>query len=134
MTKVTQFSKFNLPEIRQAIDAALKAALEPYGCSGKLGSIKFQSATFRADLNVAIVEDAKGEGTKSFEQVRFEAQCRMFGFKPEDYRKPFVSNGNRYLLTGFKPNNHKYPILGLQVGTGKEYKFTMAQAEKIKQG
>jgi hypothetical protein len=135
MTKVTQFNKFNLPEIREAINKALKTALEPYGIDGKLGKISFQTNTFKADLNVAIVGvEGEGENVKSFEQAQFEANCRMFGFKPEDYRKPFKTHSGTYLLSGFKPNNHKYPILGVQVGTGKGYKFTMAQVANIKQG
>lgn len=131
--QIEMFTKHNLPEIRKVIDEALKAALAPFGLGGQLGKIGYTERSFKANLDVTILGSSVSQ-TLELERSKFELQCRAFGLLPEHYRKCFRSNGEVYTLTGFKPENHKYPIIAVNLGSNKSFKFPMSAVSKILAG
>lgn len=131
--KIEMFTKHNLPDIRKVVNEALKAALTPYGLGGELGNISYQAATFTAKLNVTVLASSVA-ATVDHERARYEALCRGFGLLPEHFRKCFRSNGDVYTLTGFKPENHRYPIIATNISNNKSYKFPASAVEKILRG
>jgi hypothetical protein len=54
----------------------------------------------------------------------FAKACGKFGLDPSDYKKRFRNDsGTTYELVGIKPQNRKYPIIGLR-SDGKRFKFS----------
>lgn len=65
------------------------------------------------------------------QQHDFERLANQFGLTSSHYFFPFNVNGQQFRLSGFKPNNRKYPIIGVDE-RGQKYKFELSILEQIK--
>lgn len=106
------------------IEAALKTALAPQGYNVEIKGGKFSDDSF--DPKVVIVKQGVNLGTQNF--MRF---AHLYGLKPQDHGREFVSNGVRYRLTGLAPNRPRFPILGERVPDGKKFKFPREVVQKF---
>jgi hypothetical protein len=70
-----------------------------------------------------IKEIGKDGGELTAAGKDFINYASMYGLEPSDLGKEFKSRGKTYRITGFKPRSHKYPILAVNVRTGKAFKF-----------
>lgn len=105
-------------KFREDFQEAVKDLEDKYNISLTPGSIKYTPTSFTMTVKGLI-----SDGSVSGEQAEFERICGLFGKKPEDYGKTFVSNGKTFRLVGINPKARKYPFVGLELGTGKRYKF-----------
>jgi len=112
MTKITQFTKSNLPALRTAIDAALKAVGDAHGIELRAGNCTFDSVKVTFKLEGKVL-DAKVNEQK--EKSDFLAYCGLFNLRPEDFGTIFtstISGGRTETLTlvGFELKRRKFPI------------------------
>lgn len=49
--------------------------------------------------------------------------ARQVGLVDNIVEKKFVVDGKRYIVKGYKPRNHKYPIIAECLSSGKMFKF-----------
>ena len=123
MSKVSSFSKQNLGSIRRKMDEALKVIGEEFGINFVVGNIRFSEQEFKTQVT-AVAQN--GNENVSPMEVAFKRNARSFGLKAEDFGKEFSTYNGTYKITGMKPNNHKYPIIGECVRTGKSFKFPIS--------
>ena len=109
---------FNL--FRVDVEKALATIAEIYGCDVTAGKIKYDETS----INISIDFKARGENGESGAQVEFNKLCGKYGFKPEDYKKPFVMDGNTYYLVGFNPKARKYYCIISDIN-GKKFGCTI---------
>lgn len=55
--------------------------------------------------------------------------CHVYGLAPSDLGRKIIVNGKAFTLSGIKPNNRKYPILGKNTN-GTLYKFDPVTVKK----
>ena len=65
------------------------------------------------------------------DRERFGQEAFLFGLDVDDYHRVFRHAGKSYLLSGLKPNNRRYPVIGLCPRTGKLYKFEYSVLETL---
>ncbi len=112
-------TKKEFENFRTETEEALKEIAEKYNVTITAGKIKYSEAEFALTIDVK----KKEVNGKSFEQAEFEKYCFLYHLKPEDYLKSFKTSGKNFVITGFKPNRPKFPIIA-KGEDGKSYKFT----------
>lgn len=110
-------SKDMLVSFRKDFKEAVKQLEQQYGVEIKLGNISYNTNNFHGKMEVFEISDGKNA-----EQLQFEKLCSLYGYKPSDYGREFVSQGDRFKLVGFKPQAQKFPYIGLR-SDGKRFKF-----------
>lgn len=123
------FDRANALFIRSEIEAALKAVGAKHNVNISLGKTKFGPDIVNF-AGAATIKRVLGNGhvIQSKEQLDFIKNCFTFGLTREDLGREFVSNGRLFKITGAKPQNHKFPILGETEG-GKRFKFSPDQVK-----
>lgn len=128
--KLGEIKKFSRPILQQFNDeiiAAIETVLEDKGVS--VEKVKASFSEHEYDLSLRFLTDSP-DG-KTHEQVDFEDNACLFGLSESDYHREFNTNGENYLLCAVKPNNRKYPIIGLCRQSGKRFKFSTDVLEGI---
>jgi len=113
------FTRPTMRQLREEIDNALKPLAEKHGISFNLGSISFSSDSFSVSLKGKTLDES---GTPVVDAATFTRYCGMYGLKPEDLGRKFMSRGHVYEITGVAPNRPKYPI-NAKRSDGKQFKF-----------
>lgn len=93
-------------EFRKDVEEALKDVAEKYGISIKAADISYDSTT--VDLKLKCERTDIDVQKAKFEEGVTYMEC--YGFKKEDYKKPFSIKNKNYTLIGFKPGN-KYDVI-----------------------
>jgi hypothetical protein len=121
-----KIDKTLLKVLRVEIDEALAALGTKHGLVFHAGSATYQPdgtcATYKLEL--AVVGDDGVVATKEAAAFRDLAGV-FYGLKSEDLGRTFVSNGKTFKLTGMSAGRVKMPIQGMDVETGKTYKFAV---------
>lgn len=129
-----EFTKQNLKTLRQEIDAALATVAKKNGIALSMGNIRFSGEEFHAKLE-AVVTSTNASGLSLSEtkmKKALEDFGSLYGVTGKEYGKTFFSNGRTYKLVGLKPSHPKFPFIGQDVNTGKQFKFTEAIVPKLK--
>lgn len=124
MTKITAFTKQNLPLIRADIDGALAALEAKWGVSFKMGNITFGEKQFSGKLIAAI--DTDGTVTDPREVKWADDYKRYSGL----YKMPIallgktvIYNGRDFTLLGYNTRGKNYPIMAREKSSGKMFKL-----------
>jgi len=116
---IKKFTRPTAQQLNRDILAAIETLLQEKGLSVEMTNASFSDF----ECNFSCKVRAPLPDGKTPEQAAFEEEAMIFGLSDGDYRKVFRSHGKSYLLCGIKPNNRKYPIIGLCPTTGKRFKF-----------
>ena len=118
MTKITEFNRNNLKELRSDIDNALNAVLAKHGLSGGIGNIRFSSDDFRAQLTVAT------GSTDDAAEREFKKYAFKFGLSDDKFGTTFTRNGKKFTVSGINPKAKRggYPVLAKNA-KGTTFKF-----------
>ena len=85
-------------------------------------------------VKLEITEINKNGKVKSAIERDFQEYARFYGLQLTDLGRTFTINGKRYKISGCKPRNIVYPILGTRIPDGKRFKFAVdAVAHGLKQ-
>ena len=116
-------TKDKLREIRAKMAPILKELGGDFNVDLSLGNASFSQHNFTLQLKGSAISETGEIITK--EADNFQRYAYMFGLAASDLGKTFKLNGCEYVITGLKPNAHKYPIL-CKASNGTEYKMTAA--------
>lgn len=136
MTKITQFTRANLQQARQAgfiraaEEAVAKIAAE-HGLSFHFGNAKFDDLKVELKAEFKVADPAKNEAK---ERESFAYGCAIFSklaLRPSDYGA-FLGNhnGEDVFLVGFNVKRPKYALMG-RTATGKVVNFTEGAARGV---
>ena len=120
--------KEKLNKIRLDLNAALIEVGAMNGVVFKVGNMRYSSDNVQIKIE-AFNTNGAGADT-NFDQMAWEKDCEWLGFKKEDFGKAFTIRGRTFTVSGLKPANTKYPIIGTGPEGGK-YKF---QADQVLRG
>jgi hypothetical protein len=81
--------------------------------------------TFRFILRTKTTDDDGNQITP--EATAFKTKAWVYGLKPTDLGKEFISNGKTFKITGLISRRKKYPIQATCVETGRGFKFGASQ-------
>lgn len=125
---MTVLTKLGKPECREISHQAL-VALETLENELGLKIERVGNGTFDPDsyfeFKLRFTLAGADPGKKDFDRY-----ADLFGLKPEDYGRTFVTRGETYQITGISPNRPKYPINAKSVRTGKSFKFQEASVQR----
>ena len=120
--------KHKLDKIRLDLNAALIEVGAMNGVKFKVGNMRYTSESVKITLDAF---DTNGAGADtSVDQLAWNKGCAWFGFKEEDFGKKFSAGTRTFTISGLKPKNHKYPIIGSGPEGGR-YKF---EADRVLRG
>ena len=130
-----QINRDSLRQFRQEFDKDLKELGEKYGISFSIGTIRFTDREFHGKISAVLTNTVQGEGQaltpEPPEQDIWNSVCHLYGLKPEDYGKTFMSNGKTYRLCKIKPGHSKYPLIATRIPDGKSFKFDMGMVKMM---
>ena len=99
---------------------ALTSVLKKYGID-----VAYEGGKYTADQLTAkfVFSIPRQDGIPT----SFATNCERYGLTVSDFGRKFTSNssGEFYKLTGFRPRNRKYPIIGERLSDGKSFKFVV---------
>jgi len=100
-------TKPEFASFRLETEKALQQLSEKYNINITAGKIRYDDNSFNLDLKMT-KKEVNGE---SFEKVEFEKYCFLYGFKPEDYLKKFISNCKTYTIVGLSRETLRCQLL-----------------------
>ena len=118
--KVKEFNKVTCREVSKEIETALKKVATKYGIDIKTGNGRFSSDTFDLKIKCARIVGGK---TLTKEVRDFKLYARSVGLKATDLHRVFCSGSKTFKITGYNTKAHKFPIMGIDIKTGRGYKF-----------
>ena len=127
MQQITEFSSENIKEILEACRQALLPVAEKYGLGLDRRGRTYQQGTLPVMFELVTKGKAEDGTVLSTASAKdFVKHAKLFGLSPTDLGREFQAQGETYRISGLKPASRKYPILAVNVRTGKTYKFTVA--------
>jgi hypothetical protein len=109
MATVKNFNRATLKTIRADIDKALAAVAKQHGIDLGIGTIRFESTSFRTTLTASIkstsTASAKSEPTNVNPTwvANFKKYAVMFGLKETDLNKQIKYRGKTLTIVGIRP-------------------------------
>jgi hypothetical protein len=109
-----------------AIIAEIKAAVAPICEKHQLtlahNSGRYDEVSMRVTLELQCVD---ASGVNAAEKANWDACCRFFDLKPQDYGIviPQVGGRGQYKLVAIEPKRPRYPFVGEDTRTHKRYKL-----------
>lgn len=89
-------------------------------------SVERTSGSFTAgDFNLGVRFRAASTDGRSPEERDFAEVAPVFHLRPEDFHRIFRFEGKSYRLVALKPQNRKYPVIGMDP-KGRRYKFPLS--------
>ncbi len=125
--KIKEFTRPILKQFSEEIMEAINGVLAEKGVTVEITKGSFTE--FEYDLGLKFRPEPPDGKTP--EQASFEENALLFGLSGDDFHKTFRSRGKTYLLCGLKPNNRKYPVIGLCPKTGGKFKFEITVLDSL---
>ena len=120
---MNEFNKSNLRQLRMDIDKALEGVTKKHKIAIKLGSITYDSNSFRTKLEALIV-DGSLSGMNKAHITPFN-NLKKYGYRYSltegDYGKTFKYAGREYKFIGVMPRSTRYPFVVER--DGRSYKL-----------
>jgi hypothetical protein len=107
--------------------AALKGVVDAHDLELQTKTARYTDSqvTIRFILRTKVMDD---DGNRiSPEATAFKTKAWVYGLKPTDLGKEFVSNGKTFKITGLISRRKKYPIQATCIETGRGFKFGASQ-------
>jgi hypothetical protein len=128
MTAITNFDRAECRRLREGLERAVAIVAKGFGVEIRVGDMRFSAENCTIKLEAA-VKAATGE-VLSKPRTDFDRYCRAFGLEPEHLNAEFSQGGAHYRITGLKPGASKYPVLAVNLRTGKTYKFPVSAVKR----
>jgi hypothetical protein len=96
------------------VAAALKAVADRHGMTIEVNGGRFDSGTYQP--RVMFKEGGNDER-------EFARDAPRYGLTAVSFGRPFVSQGETYIITGIAPASHVRPVLARRVSDDRTYKF-----------
>jgi len=124
---MARYSTADVRVVQDLVNKAVKAALAGTGFE-----IENTKGTYGDKLAVSVNFKRAGEAGANDVRDKWNAYCGLYDLKPTDFEATFVNGGKTYKAVGFNLNRPKYPLVGVEVETGKTLFFTELSISKIK--
>lgn len=122
-----------LDTFRTEFNNTVKELAEKHNVQIELGTMRYNSTSFKATLNVSNVQITESGDILSKEAQDY-LELTKRGWLPyselPELGAKFYSGGKEFTIVGAKPRSSKYPILAKQVDKGVNYKFTLETITK----
>lgn len=119
-SKIDSFTKTNLREMRQALNAALESVAQQYGVDINIGNIRFSETEFRTTMTV----NTKGKKDDSAALNIWKQYSFVHRMEASDFGREFVVGGERYRIVAYKPRGKRFNISAERIHDGARYKFS----------
>lgn len=124
MAKIKKFDRPALRKFRTDFEKAVETFSKKTGVVMKLGGASYNDSSVTYKLEVVIAPDGDMSAQEAIGRKSLDLEGAFFGLKAEDYGRTWKSwDGETYKLVGIKSSRPKYPVSGVNVITGKGFKF-----------
>lgn len=127
---ITRFTAESVTGFRQRLLDHIDALAAEYGIKISNSKGRYSDNDCDLTLTFSVPGDTKPEDHENAQRFEFEALAGVFDLSKNHYQSNFTVNGKDFKLIGFKPNNRKYPIIGIDK-TGQKYKFEETVLDQI---
>jgi len=129
MFKAVQFTKSNLNDLRNDLDAVLSKYSKESGIHFNIGNIRFNEVESTIKLT-ATLPNANGK-IQTAEQKAFNMFAKMDSISVKLNGLGSSRNLGTVKMIGYKSRNRKYPYIVEQVSTGSRYKLSASSARSL---
>jgi len=124
MAKIKKFDKPALRKFREDFQKSIEAFAKKSGVVMKLGGASYNDSSVTYKLEVIIAPDGDMSAEEAMGRKSLDLEGVFFGLTGKDYGRTWKSwDGDTYRLTGIKSSRPKYPVSGVNMRTGKGFKF-----------
>ncbi len=124
MAKIKKFDKPALRRFKDDFEKSVSAFAKKSGVVIKLGAARFNDSSVTYKLEVIIASDGDMSAEEAMGRKSLDLEGVFFGLTGKDYGRTWKSwDGDTYRLTGIKSSRPKYPVSGVNMRTGKGFKF-----------
>ena len=119
--KITKFDRNACMILRADLEMALAGIAAKHGIKIDLGKMGFSAHNVKVSLEAAVI----GEGGIVLDRaaIDFKQLASLYSLEADDLGKEFTFQGTQFRITGLNTRAEKMPVQGVQISTGKEYKF-----------
>ncbi len=118
--KYTNFNKQNIKQAREDFQTALNAVGEKFGCKIKLGNIGYLDHEIKSKVTITV------NTPEAQNALAAKAVVRIPSFVP--IGKRITLQGVEYIVSGWKPRSHKFPVQVKRVRDNRGFKITRQMA------
>lgn len=129
-TTITRFTADSVADFRNQVIENIADLVAEHGVQISNAKGRYSDNECALTLTFSIPGGADPVEAENNQRIEFEALATLFSLQADHYRSQFTVNGQAFNLIGFKPNNHKYPIIGSDA-RGKKYKFEETVLDQI---
>lgn len=123
MSKITQFDKVSLDLIEKRVEAALRPLAEELGLHIHRNGGRYSDSNFDMKVRISLT-DPSGKAIPKHTDT-FKLHADILGMKVSDLGRTVRCAGREFELTGYNPRCHKFPFVGKDPITGKEFKLPL---------
>lgn len=129
MKTITEFNRANCRSLQEEIAAALEPIAKKHGLTLDRKRGSFYKDKMPAMFQFLVTQEDKDGNALSAAAIAFQQDAWRVGLDPKDLGREFTSQGKRFRISGLNLRAKKYPVLAVENGTGKTFKFP---AERVK--
>jgi len=111
-------------QLHTEVDNAIQTIASRHGLISSSGGFSYNER--EGGLKVKFQSLAKNENgiVETPEERDFRLYANSYGLKPTDIKRVFISNGEKFKITGLKMSRSKYPVSAEREKDKKMFKFS----------
>ena len=121
MSTLKEMTPAKLKAIRTKLASALESVEDEFGLKMKIGNFSYGENNFDVKLSGKITN---GKTDMELQRDEWSENCYYLGLKSNDFYKKVVDGGKTFRLIGISLRSRKYPLIAVEVSTGKEFKLS----------
>lgn len=115
----------NIDIIREDLKMCFSKIERQRGVIIKLGNTSYDNTHFTTKITVLA-----GDGSKKIKSD-FMANCKFLSIPEDWFKKEFIYNNEKFIITGINTNALKFPLNYKSLDTNKEYKCKVSFLKSI---
>ncbi len=111
-------------QLHRDVDDAIKFIADKYNLVSSSGGFSYNKTEGRVRVTFQALTENESGVIETPDERDFRLYADGYGLKPTDINRVFVSNGEKFKITGLKPSRRKYPVSAERVRDNKSFKFS----------
>lgn len=121
MARIEKMDPTTARLLAKRMEELLAPLAAEFGLKVQVGGGKYDEGSYSPKATLSVV--AKDGTVLDPAAVAFKQYAPLIGMQGSDLGREFNLNGRTFRISGYKPASRKMPVLGVDVATGRSYKF-----------
>ena len=109
--QITRINQYTLKIIHKQMAEALSIVSDELNVRFAIETGRYYRDGSSGKISITVFPEDAMTVLQTDGQLIWNQFCVRYGLTPHDYGREFTTHSGRYKLTGFKPQNKKYPVI-----------------------